>query len=163
VWEAQQAERYEWIDGKIVPSGGVTFEHAAISSNLNAAFRAAVGAGPCFVQDSVRYLMPRNIHGEDLGLFRADVFVSCASGDKSRVGAHFPTIVVEILSKTMDLEFTDKKDAYLGSAQLRDYIIINSLKRIVYCFSWKNTEQGRRLVSCDYRRGPVEVPSLNLF
>ena len=62
-WERAQSDRYEWIDGTVVRCAGGTDEHAAISSNLNAAFHAAVGSGPCFVRGSDRKLVPRDASG----------------------------------------------------------------------------------------------------
>jgi len=53
-WELEQSERHEWIDGTVVRCAGVSFEHATISTNLSAIFRAAVTPGPCFVQPSDR-------------------------------------------------------------------------------------------------------------
>jgi Uma2 family endonuclease len=163
-WEQSQTERHEWIDGAIVPFAGVSFEHGTISSNLNALFHAAVGAGPCFVQPSDRQLVPRDVDNVDLGSFYADLFVSCAPGDRTGNAAHFPTVVVEVLSDHIGAEFTRKQRAYLGSAKLLDYLIIESTSRYVYRYSLKVSRDAnsRRLVSVQYRRGPVAVPALDL-
>jgi Uma2 family endonuclease len=162
-WEQAQSERHEWIDGTVVPCAGVSFEHATISTNLNAIFRSAVNPGPCFVQPSDRQLVPRNSAGENLGSFYADLFVSCAPEDRTGRAAHFPKIVVEILSAHAGDEFTRKKDAYLGSAVLTEYIIVDSTRRYVVRYAWKEGRADRpRLVTAEYRRGPVPVPTLGL-
>jgi Uma2 family endonuclease len=162
IWEQQQADRYEWIDGAIVRCAGGSDEHAAIISNLNAAFHTAVGTGPCFVRGSDRKVVPRGADGYDLGSFYADLFVSCASQDRRGEGAHFPMVVIEVLSKRIGEEFTRKKRAYLGSAKLIDYLIIDSTSRYMYRFSWKLENDRRRLVTCEQRRGLLCVPALGL-
>jgi len=163
VWEQQQPDRFEWIDGTVVPCSGVSFEHGTISLNLSASFHAAVASCPCFVQPSDRQLIPRDANGRDVGSFYADLFVSCAASDRTGRAAHAPTVVVEVLSQHVGGEFTDKREAYLGSAALVDYLIVNSRRRHVYRYSWKATaENGRRLVTCEYRKGPVVIPSLGL-
>jgi hypothetical protein len=46
-WEARQSDRYEWVDGVVIPVSGVSDEHAAISANLTAIIRPTLGAdGP---------------------------------------------------------------------------------------------------------------------
>lgn len=165
VWEQQQAQRHEWIDGTIVPCAGVTSDHSVITSNLNALFHAAVADTPCFVQTESRQLVPRNKSNRDLGSFYADVFVSCAPEDRAGSAAHFPTVIVEVLSEHVGEEFTRKKRAYLWSAQLADYIIIDSRNQYTYRFSWKTdtASKGRRLITCEQLRGPLAVPSLGLI
>jgi Uma2 family endonuclease len=163
-WEQQQPDRYEWIDGMIVRCAGGSFEHATIISNLNAAFHAAVGTGPCFVQGSDRKLVPRDAEGDDLGSFYADLFVSCAPEDQRGDAAHFPTLVVEVLSPHGGAEFTRKKEAYLGSARLMEYLIIDSTRRYAIRYAWApaSAGNGRRLVAAEYRRGPVPMHALDL-
>jgi Uma2 family endonuclease len=163
-WEQSQADRYEWIDGVVVRCAGGSDEHAAIISNMNAAFHAAVGAGPCFVRGSDRKLVPRDAKGRDLGSFYADVFVSCEVADRRGAAAHFPTVVVEVLSEHVGSEFTRKKDAYLGSARLAEYYVVDSTRRYVMRFAWApNRAERTRLVSAEYRRGPVPIPALGLM
>lgn len=162
LWEQQQADRYEWIDGMIVHCAGGSDEHAAIISNLNAAFHAAVGTGPCFARGSDRKVVPRDAEGNDLGSFYADLFVSCAPEDRRGDGAHFPTIVIEVLSRRIGEEFTRKKRAYLASAKLVDYLIVDSTSRYTYRFSWKIENDRRRLITCEQRRGPLYVTALGL-
>ncbi len=160
-WEQQQTERYEWIDGTVVRCAGGSDEHAAIICNLNAAIHAAAGIGPCFVRGSDRKLVPRDAQGNDLGSFYADLFVSCAPEDRRGNAAHLPTIVFEVLSLHVGTEFTSKKEAYLRSARLSDYYIVDSTRRYVARYSWSSTGDDRaRLMSAEYRHGPVPIPAL---
>ena len=139
---------------------GGSYEHATIISNLNAHFHAS--SGPCFVQGSDRKLIPRDVDGNDLRSFYADLFVSRAHEDRRGDAAHFPTLVVEVLSAHIDAEFTRKKEAYLGSVQLTDYFIIDSTRRYVWRYAWALENGRRRLLTAEYRRGPIAVPTLDL-
>jgi Uma2 family endonuclease len=162
-WEQLQADRYEWIDGTVIRCAGGSDEHAAIAANLIAAFHAAAGAGPCFVRGSDRKLVPRDAHGRDLGSFYADLFISCAPEDRRGGAAHFPTIVVEVLSQHGGSEFTRKREAYLRSARLTDYYIIDSTRRYVFRYSRPERAEDRgRIFTAEYHRGPVPVPALGL-
>jgi Uma2 family endonuclease len=163
-WEQQQTDRFEWIDGIVVPYAGGSAQHSTIIANMTAIFHAATSDnGPCFVQTSDRRLIPRNVNGQDLGSFYADLFVTCAAEDLDGDAAHFPTLVIEVLSPHIGDEFTRKKTAYLGSGRLIEYIIIDSTRRYVERFAWKSDTSGhRRLVTADYQRGPVPVPTFGL-
>ena len=162
-WEQLQADRYEWIDGTVIRCAGGSDEHAAIAANLIAAFHAAAGAGPYFVRGSDRKLVPRDAHGCDLGSFYADLFISCAPEDRRGGAAHFPTIVVEILSQHGGSEITRKREAYLRSARLTDYYIIDSTRRYVFRYSRSERAEDRgRIFTAEYHRGPVPVPTLGL-
>ena len=56
-----------------------------------------------------------------------------------------------------------EKDAYLGSARLTDYYVIDSTRRYVAHYFWPpDAEQRGRLFTAEYRRGPVPVPALGL-
>jgi len=157
-WEQRQNQRSEWIDGTIVRCGGGTDEHAAIISNLNAAFHQAAGTGPCFVRGSARKLVPRNAAGENLGSLYADLFVSCTAGDRLGDAAHFPTIVVEVLSPHVGMEFTRKKDANLGSAHPNEYYMVDSTRQYVFRYAWTKAGERRRLFTAEHRRGPFPSP-----
>ena len=125
-----------------------------------AAFHAAAGTGPCFVRGSDRKVVPRDAHGRDLGSFYADLFISCAPEDRRGGAARFPTIVFEILSQHGGSEFTRKKEAYLRSARLTDYYIVDSTRR--YVFRYSRSEDRGRIFAAEYHRGPVPVPVLGL-
>ncbi|MGH7728526.1 MAG: Uma2 family endonuclease [Vulcanimicrobiaceae bacterium] len=161
-WEQAQSERYEWIDGTVVRAAGGSYEHATIISNLNAIFHAALDGGPCFVQGSDRKLVPRDRRGHDLGSFYADLFVSCAPEDRRGDAAHSPTLVVEVLSAHVGQEFTRKRDAYLGSAALVEYFIVDSTRRYIVRYSWQPAHGDRGLFTTEYRRGPITVATLDL-
>jgi Uma2 family endonuclease len=161
-WEQKQDERFEWIDGVVIHCAGGSDEHAAIISNINAAFHGAAGTGPCFVRGSDRKLVPKNAAGESLGSFYADTFVSCTASDRLGAAAHFPKIVVEVLSPHIGAEFTQKKDAYLASSELSDYYIVDSTRQCVFRYSWAMEDGQRKLFVAEFRRGPVPIHQLAL-
>jgi Uma2 family endonuclease len=162
LWEQGQTERHEWIDGAIVPYAGVSYEHSTISSNVTALFHAAIGDGPCTVHTSDRQLVPRDSSNNDLGSFYADVFVTCAPEDRTGSSAHFPSVVVEVLSEHIGREFTSKMRAYTESAKISDYLIIESATQFIHRYGWETKDGIRRLTLSQQRRGPVLVHFLGL-
>jgi Uma2 family endonuclease len=160
IWEEQQEDRFEWIDGAVVLCAGGTYEHATIISNLHARFHEIIGDGECFVQGSDRKLVPQDANANDLGSFFADLFVSCTPEDRKGSAAHLPTIVIEVVSAHVGSEFMQKKEAYLASARLTDYYVVDSTRRYVLRYTWSTASGTRRLLTAEYRRGPVPIPAL---
>ena len=158
-WEQTQQSRYEWVDGTVIQLGGVSDEHAAISANLTAIIRPALADGPCFVRGTDRKLVPKDAHGNCLGSFYSDLFVSCSPHDRKGPAAHFPILVIEILSDHGGGEFTKKRDAYMASARIKDYAIIDSTRQYAICYSWT---QDRRFAVREYYHGPLVLSSLDM-
>jgi len=159
-WEERQADRYEWDDGEITRCEGGSDDHAAIILNLAVLLDAALPDGPCFVRTgSERKLVPRDRHGNDLGSYYSDVFVSCAEEDRTGTVVHFPTLVIEVLSQSVGLEFTRKQQAYLASRDIKEYLIIDSTERFVHHRYW--TSDGH-IAKAEYTRGPFALRSLDL-
>jgi Uma2 family endonuclease len=159
IWEQQQDDRYEWIDGTVVPFAGGSDDNGAIITNITVFLGSAVAGGPCFVRGSDRSLVPQDAHGRNLGSFHSDLFVSCAAEDRIGSTAHFPTVVIEVLSPHGSGEFTTKKRAYLASRDIKEYLIIESTERFVTHFVWTS---DRRLAMIEYDCGPVHIRSLGL-
>jgi Uma2 family endonuclease len=84
--------------------------------------------------------------------------VSCSPGDRKGGAAHLPTLVIEILSEHENGEFTRKRDAYMGSAKIRDYVIVDSTRQYAIRYFW---QQGEFLNS-EYYRGPLPLESLGI-
>jgi len=158
-WEQQQDDRFEWIDGAVVPFAGGSDDHGAIITNMTILLGGAVAGGPCFVRGSDRRLVPQDAHGRSLGSFYSDLFVSCAQEDRVGGTAHFPSVVIEVLSPHGSGEFTTKKRAYLASRDIKEYLIIESVERFVTHFAWTS---DRRLAVIEYDHGPVQIRSLGL-
>ena len=159
IWEQSQQARYEWVDGTIVQIGGVSDEHSAINANLTAIIRPALANGPCFVRGSDRKLVPKDLHGNALGSFYSDVFVSCTPDDRKGRAAHYPVLVVEILSDHGGGEFTKKRDAYMASARIKEYVIVDSTRQYAICYAWTD---DRRFTVREYYRGPLVLRSLDM-
>jgi Uma2 family endonuclease len=158
-WEGQQAERFEWIDGTVVHLDGVSDDHAAINANLTRLIREKLDAGPCFVRGSDRELVPFDENDIALGSFYGDLFVSCSAEDRKGAAAHFPCVVIEILSDHVGGEFTKKRDAYMRSAKIVEYIIIDSTRQYAVRYWWT---ADRRLAAQDFYRGPLPLSSLDM-
>lgn len=110
----------------------MSYKHSAISQNIGMIFDAAVRDGPCTVHRSDRQLVPRDRSNNDPGSFYADVFVTCAPEDRTGSATHFPTVVVEVLSDQFGKEFTLEMRACTQSAQMADYLIIESSTQFVH-------------------------------
>jgi Uma2 family endonuclease len=160
-WEStqtDQTQRYEWADGTITPIGGVSDDHSAISLNLAALIRPAIAKGPCFIRGSDRKLIPKNAQGVALGSFYADLFVSCQAQDRKGPAAHYPTLVIEILSDHGGGEFTKKRDAYMLCAHIREYVIVDSTRQYAIRYFWND----RHFSVQEYYRGPIQLSSVDL-
>lgn len=158
-WESQQSERFEWIDGTVVHLDGVSDEHSAINANLTRLIREKLDASPCFVRGTDRKLVPFDANNIALGSFYSDLFVSCSAEDRKGPAAHFPSVVIEILSDHVGGEFTTKRDAYMRSAKIVEYIIIDSTRQYAVRYWWTS---DRRLAAQDFYRGPLPLSSLDM-
>jgi Uma2 family endonuclease len=145
IWESRQSE--------------VSDEHAAINANLVRLIREKLDASPCFVRGTDRKLVPFDTNNVALGSFYSDLFVSCSAQDRKGPAAHFPTLVIEILSEHVGDEFTKKRDAYMQSAQIVEYVIIDSTRQYAIRYWWT---ADRRLAAQDFYRGPLPLSSIDL-
>ena len=53
-WEAQQAEKHEYLDGEVFAMAGASDAHVTVAGNLFMALRTHLRGGPCSVFISVR-------------------------------------------------------------------------------------------------------------
>jgi Uma2 family endonuclease len=93
-WEAQQPERYEFIDGRIIGTVGGSAAHAAIKDNVTSALNVRLRGGPCRAfSEGLKIVTPAASH-------YPDVVVTCKpiQPTDDRIGE--PVIIVEILSCT---------------------------------------------------------------
>jgi Uma2 family endonuclease len=116
-FEAQEPERYEFVDGIVRLMTGGSAAHSAIKLNIAFALRTAVGSGPCRVDaDDLKVVT-------DTAVMYPDVLVTCRplAPDDDRVPD--PTVVVEVLSPT-----TERHDRI---AKWREYQRIEALRHFV--------------------------------
>jgi len=116
-FEAEELERYEFVDGVVRMMTGGSAAHSAIKLNLAVSLRAALRAGPCRVDvDDLKVVT-------GTAVMYPDVLVICRplAPDDDRITD--PTVVVEVLSPT-----TERHDRI---AKWREYQTIASLQHFV--------------------------------
>ncbi len=93
-WEAQQPERYEFIDGMIVGMVGGSVAHATIRDNVTAALRDRLrGSGCRALSLEVKASANGNVH-------YPDVLVACSPLEPTADRVADPVIIIEVLSRT---------------------------------------------------------------
>jgi Uma2 family endonuclease len=122
-WEEQQAERYEFSDGRISLFRGASVRHELIVVNVSTVLRVALGPG--------------RVRGAQLKQLTAtssrypDLSVSFDPRERpDATHSRYPTLLIEVLSKsTSATDRGPKADEYRSLETLREYVIIDSRKR----------------------------------
>jgi len=133
-WHQTVEGRYELVDGRIVPHpdyvtpqglAAPSNDHAAILSNLDAAFREQLKP-PCRVYVGAGAKVNRvNANVPDLS-------VSCDPDDRTHAALENPRFVCEIISPTTRrTDMTRKVADYLAIASLEAYVIVDGERRTV--------------------------------
>ena len=123
-WEAEQAERHEFIRGEVFAMTGARATHNTIAGNVFALLRDALRGSPCrvFIAD-----MKVHVASADAS-FYPDVFVSCDPRDRSadaELVQRHPKLVVEVLSdSTSAFDRGRKFEAYRSIDTLEAYLLI---------------------------------------
>lgn len=134
-FEAEEPERYEFVDGIVRMMTGASAAHSRIKGNLLSALDTALGDGPC------------SAYVDDLKVVTAtavmypDVLVICRplSPDDDRVLD--PTVVVEVLSPTTETHDRIRKwREYQTIASLQHFVLVAQSERRVEVYS--RTEAG---------------------
>ncbi len=129
-WEAQQPERYEFVDGMIVGMVGGSVAHATLRDNVTAAFREKLrGSGCRALSQEVKVAASGNVH-------YPDVMVICSSIEPTADQVRDPVVIVEVLSRTTgDRDRGAKWIAYRELASLQHYVLVNQFRRFVEVYS----------------------------
>jgi Uma2 family endonuclease len=129
-WEAQQPERYEFIDGRILGMVGGSAAHATIKGNVFAALRARLQGGACRVfVESLKVVT-------DVASHYPDVVVTCAPIRPTDDQVREPVVVVEVLSRTTaDRDRSAKWVGYQDIPSLQHYVLIAQDRRRIELFS----------------------------
>jgi Uma2 family endonuclease len=156
-WEAEQEERYEFIDGEVVAMTGGTYAHDRVRINLTVALDPHLRAGACkLVGPEVKLQVEADAPG-----FYPDLFVTCQEIDPQASQLSEAKLIIEVLSPS-----TEKKDRgakwieYQKLAMLEEYVLIDPDKRRIEIY--------RRIGSADWRLHicsavePVRFESLEL-
>ncbi|MGC8808599.1 MAG: Uma2 family endonuclease, partial [Thiomonas sp.] len=76
-WEAEQAQKHEYLAGEVYAMAGASDAHVTISLNLASALRAHLRGGPCrtYIADMKLEVDAASAY------FYPDVFVTCDAAD----------------------------------------------------------------------------------
>ena len=141
VYEREQPERHELVDGYLYAMTGSSDRHEEIALNLAAALRTHLrGSSHCRV-----YKGDLKIRVAD-DFYYPDVFVRCG---ELRGDAYFktdPVMVAEVLSpSTQRYDRGDKRLAYLNLPTLQEYVLISQDRILVEVYSPRETRSCLRL------------------
>ncbi|MDX1539967.1 MAG: Uma2 family endonuclease [Geminicoccaceae bacterium] len=118
-WEAQQDERYELIDGRVLAMVGGTNAHALIKGNLYAALRSRLRGRTCQpIVDGPKIVTDQGSYYPDL-IVTGDPIVP----GHDRIDA--PTAIVEVLSRsTAERDRAGKWTGYQDIPSLQHYLLV---------------------------------------
>jgi Uma2 family endonuclease len=142
-WEGHQTERHEFLGGKTYAMGGGTARHNRVVLNLASRIGHHLDGTLCqvFAQNMKVKIAE--------GMLYPDVMVTCGkaeAGNEQTVSD--PGLIIEVLSPgSGGYDKRDKFIVYRALPSLREYVLIDSMKRQVEVFtlagggSWVSTEQ----------------------
>jgi Uma2 family endonuclease len=153
-WEAQQPERYEFIDGRILGMVGGSAAHATIKGNVFAVLRARLQRGPCRVFVASLKVVT------DFASHYPDVVVTCVPVPPADDQIREPVVVVEVLSRTTaDHDRSAKWVGYQDIPSLQHYVLVAQDRRRVELFT--RADDGWHLRIIRSLRGKVELSAIS--
>jgi Uma2 family endonuclease len=121
-WEAEQDDRYEFVDGEVTAMTGGTYAHDRVRTNLMIVLGPHLRGTPCRLIGPDVKLRP---DPDAPGLY-PDLFVTCREVDPRAFEVNEAKLVVEVLSPS-----TEKKDRgakwieYQKLSMLEEYVLID--------------------------------------
>jgi Uma2 family endonuclease len=136
-WEAQQPERYEFIDGMIVGMVGGSAAHTILKGNLFASLAARLRGGACrALPEGLKVMTPSNVH-------YPDVAVICTPIQPADDQIREPLVIIEVLSRTTgDRDRGAKWVGYRELLSLQHYVLVTQQRRFVEVYSREGAGWG---------------------
>lgn len=149
-WEAQQDQRYEYVNGEVLAMTRGTIPHNDIALNLYRALYPHLRSRGCRANVS-DVKVQVSVQG---CYYYPDVVVSCAPQDQNaRKFIQYPQLIAEVLSEsTSGRDRGEKFTNYLTIPSLQDYLLIDSEKVSVERYS---RGEGRMWLYYHYLPGDV--------
>lgn len=157
-YEETAKVRHEFREGQLIPMPGTTDTHNTICGNIYILLRQMLKNTPCKVfMENVKVQITSKKH-----YTYPDVFVTCDERDLADAYIkRYPSVIVEVASpSTKVYDKTDKFLDYRKISSLRHYLIVDSEKEIVECYS---TENGKEWTSEIYvsKEASVSLKAIN--
>ena len=158
IWEEQQLERHELIDGRVYGMTGGTQNHSAIKLNMASLIKMHLRGGQCSVFDSdlkVNILNTPNYTYPDLS-------VTCDDRDRQNaLYITYPCLIIEVLSQSTEAYDRGKKfEKYRRNPNLIDYVLVSSEEVAIDIY---HRNEAGDWVILSYRPGDwVELKSIDL-
>jgi Uma2 family endonuclease len=154
-WEAQQPERYEFIDGLILGMVGGSAAHATIRDNITGALRARLRGTRCRAFSEGLKIVT------DVASHYPDVVVTCAPVQPTDDRILEPVIVVEVLSRTTaDRDRSAKWVGYHDIASLQHYVLVAQDRRRFELFT--RTGEIWNLMVVRPPRARIALPAIGI-
>ena len=133
-FEAQESERYEFVDGVIVMMTGGSIAHSVIKLNLGAELRAALRGGPCRAfLDDVKVVT-------GAAVMYPDVVVSCVPQNPNDDRVDRPSVVIEVLSPSTETHDRVRKwRNYQSIPSLEHFVLVAQEERRAEVFTRTST------------------------
>jgi Uma2 family endonuclease len=132
LWEAEQTEKHEYLNGEVFAMAGAADGHITVSGNLYMALRQHLTGTPCrtYMADMLVNVEAANNY------FYPDVVVTCSARDlKDPLVKSEPKLLIEVLSpSTESYDRGIKFTAYRRLPSLQEYVMIDIQSRIVDCY-----------------------------
>lgn len=157
-WEEKQADKHEYIDGRIYAMSGGSVNHGRIAIRFTAMFDSHLDNSGCIPGNSD---IKVNIVGTNNYTY-PDASVTCDKHDKSAVNYFtYPCLIVEVLSDSTEAyDRGGKFRMYRNNPVLQDYLLVSSTRIEMDLYHKKDT--GEWLI-LNYQEGDIiELKSINL-
>lgn len=133
VWaEAQEDERFEFVDGVPVAMAGATQAHDQIVVNLIIGLGTRLRGGPCMPRTADQAVKVK----ADRRVRRPDVLVDCGPRDGKALFVREPKVVCEVLSpSTENVTLSSKLEEYQGLASLAHIVLVDQDKPLIWHYA----------------------------
>jgi Uma2 family endonuclease len=153
-WEAQQPERYEFIDGRILGMVGGSAAHATIKDNVTQALRARLRGTPCRAfSESLKVVT-------DIASHYPDLVVTCVPVQLGDDQIREPAVVEVLARTTADRDRSAKWVGYQDILSLQHYVLVAQDRRRVELFT--RADDGWHLRIIRSLRGKVELSAISV-
>jgi Uma2 family endonuclease len=158
IWEAQQLEKHEYIDGQVYAMSGGSVNHGRIAIRFSALFDTHLENTSCITGNSD---IKVNIVGTNNYTY-PDVSVTCDDRDKTTTQyITYPCLITEVLSDSTEAyDRGSKFRMYRNNPVLQDYLLVSSTS-IEMDLYYKNEVDDWVIVN--YQEGAIiKLKSINL-